>query len=66
MNGQRTPHFVPFAGITCRLHGDVDIDRANYDQQMAKPNSLWVCPRCGTAASFDDNRFEELNPQPEE
>ena len=63
MNGQRTPHFVPFAGINCKFHGPVDIDRANYDQQMGKPNSFWVCPRCGSTAQFDDDRFEELNPQ---
>jgi hypothetical protein len=61
MNGQRTPHFVPFAGVLCPYHGAVDIDKPNYDQQMSKPNSDWVCPRCGSPSQFDDNRFEELN-----
>jgi len=53
----------PYAGILCRLHGNVDIDQANYDAQMARPNSLWRCPKCGMDCDFDDERFEELHPE---
>lgn len=57
---------VPYAAVDCRLHGTVDIDRDEYIRQMNKPNSLWVCPICGSASMFNDERFEELNPQPED
>lgn len=57
---------TPYAGIQCRLHGDVDIDKKEYMRQMMMPNALWKCPKCGGTAQFDDDRFEELNPQPEE
>lgn len=63
MNGERTPTFVPYAGIICRQHGHVDIDEANYEHQMAKPNSFWCCPKCGSVAMFDDERYEELHPE---
>ena len=54
---------VPYAGVSCRLHGDVDIDKAEYMRQMARPNSLWKCPKCGANAQFNDNRYEELHPE---
>lgn len=63
MNGQRTPTFTPYAGIQCRNHGDVDIDKNEYLRQMAMPNARWACPKCGCVAEFNDDRFEELNPQ---
>lgn len=66
MNGQRTPTRTPYAGIQCRIHGKVDIDKAEYLRQMYRPDSLWQCPICCTDAQFDDHRFEELNPEPEE
>ena len=61
----RTPTITPYAGILCRIHGNVDIDKDNYLQQMARPNSKWVCPKCGADSIFDDDRYEELNPQEE-
>lgn len=57
---------VPYAGITCRLHGNVDIDYNEYMKQMLAPNSLWKCPTCGNDANFNDDRYEELHQQPEE
>ena len=59
----RTPTIIPYAGILCCIHGNVDIDYKNYIDQMARPNSKWVCPKCGAVSEFDDDRYEELNPQ---
>jgi hypothetical protein len=59
----RTPTITPYAGILCRIHGNVDITLHEYQQQMARPNSKWRCPKCGSDAEFDDDRYEELNPQ---
>lgn len=56
----------PYAGIICRQHGHVDIDHTEYMRQMSRPDALWMCPTCGCDASFDDHRYEELNPMPEE
>lgn len=50
----------PFAGVVCRTCGPVDITEAEYDRQMDRPDSSWVCPKCGGFAGFDDERFEEL------
>lgn len=52
---------IPYAGVICRQHGNVDIDKAEYDRQMSNPNSRWKCPRCGSVSEFDDERFEEIN-----
>lgn len=63
---------IPYAGVICRGHGDpfpdcgkVDIDAKEYERQMMRPDSTWRCPECGAEAWFDDERFEELHPQPE-
>lgn len=53
----------PYAGVLCRLCGPVDLTRAQYDEQMEKPNALWFCPRCMNFAVFDEARFEALNPE---
>ena len=58
-------HNAPYAAVLCPLHGSVDIDEAEYDRQMDRPNSLWVCPKCHNVAQFDDRRFEELHPEEE-
>ena len=54
---------LPYAGVICPNHGAVDIDRINYIIQMNDPNSRWKCPKCGAISEFDDDRYEELNPQ---
>lgn len=59
----RTPTRVAYAGILCRLHGKVDIDQRNYQEQMDSVSSPWTCPICGATAEFDDNRYEELHPE---
>lgn len=57
---------APYAAVDCRLHGTVDIDKPEYIRQMDRPNSLWECPLCNGIARFNDERFEELNPFPED
>ena len=60
------PSSEPYAAVDCRLHGTVDIDHAEYMRPLSMPNSKWKCPRCGADAQFNDERYEELNPQPED
>ena len=55
-----------YAGIICPFHGAVDISKENYIQQMMDPHSRWKCPICRSISEFDDDRYEELNPEPEE
>lgn len=54
---------MPYAGVICRLHGHIDIEKADYDQQMASPSTRWKCPICKQDVEFDDDRFEELHPE---
>lgn len=46
--------------------GRVDIDEAEYTRQMAMPDRLWQCPKCGNDADFDDYRFEQLERERQE
>lgn len=62
----RRPTLISYAGIICRLHGKVDISKEEYTKQMSDPHSLWRCPLCKQNAEFDDDRFEQLHPEPEE
>ena len=52
---------IPYAGIICRYHGNVDIDYENYKIQMSNANDRWRCPKCNAVSEFDDARFEEIN-----
>ena len=54
-----------YAGVICPHHGSIDISRENYDKQMSNPHIRWKCPICGAISEFDDDRYEELNPEPE-
>jgi hypothetical protein len=62
----RHPTRIPYAGVICRLHGKVDIEQADYVAQMNDVHSRWRCPICKQFAEFDDDRYEQLHPQPEE
>lgn len=46
--------------------GLVTISHAQYTAQMARPDSPWGCPNCGSTASFDDAYWEERHLTPEE
>lgn len=65
MSNQRTPSFIPHAGVICRQHGAIDIDKADYIRQMYDADSKWKCPICKQNAEFNDARYEELHPQEE-
>lgn len=57
-----------FAAVDC--HGDsvdgqepcglVEISFGEYERQMARPNALWCCPNCGSTATYNDRRSEQL------
>lgn len=53
----------PYAGLVCPQHGEVDIDRSEYMKQMTNPWARWKCPLCGIISEFNDDRYEELNPE---
>lgn len=59
----RKPTYIPYAGVICRLHGHIDIDKDDYIKQMNDVNTLWKCPICKAPAEFDDNRYEVLHPE---
>lgn len=44
--------------IRCTLHGLIYLTKEEYDRQMAQPDALWICPRCGRRAQFDDAMYE--------
>jgi hypothetical protein len=38
--------------------GFVNLSKDEYGYQMAKPDSVWSCPRCGSTATWDDDWYE--------
>lgn len=58
----RQPTFVPYAGVICPQHGCIDIDKANYVDQMMSAHARWKCPVCKQNAEFNDRRYDELHP----
>lgn len=55
----------PYAGVICPIHGPEDIDKNEYIRQMNLPNEKWTCPKCRAISEFNDERYEELHPEPE-
>jgi predicted RNA-binding Zn-ribbon protein involved in translation (DUF1610 family) len=51
--------------IICPVHDKVQIGRAEYDRQMDDPWSRWKCPLCGVTSWFDDDTYEEWEPEDE-
>lgn len=56
-----------FAYVRC--HGDsvpgyccglVALSKDAYSAQMARPNSLWCCPNCGSTATYNDAESERV------
>jgi hypothetical protein len=50
---------TPYA-VRCHcVNGDlVYMTFGAYMRQMARPNSFWICPRCGCDARWDDANYE--------
>lgn len=44
--------------VTCPLHGQTFLTKEEYDRQMEQPDNYWMCPRCGSAAAFDDDNYD--------
>jgi hypothetical protein len=39
-------------------HGHVVMTEEEYDYQLMRPDSVWVCPICHYGASFDDGNLD--------
>ena len=50
---RRTPY-----AVLCDDHGQQFLTPKQYDHQMSRPDSLWMCPRCGESAHWDDDEYE--------
>lgn len=50
---RRTPY-----AVLCDNHGQQFLTLKQYDHQMSRPNSLWMCPRCGESAHWDDDEYQ--------
>jgi|PlaIllAssembly_1097288.scaffolds.fasta_scaffold33050_4 hypothetical protein len=42
----------------CNGGGLIYLTHEAYMAQMMRPNALWVCPRCGEYATWDDDNFD--------
>jgi hypothetical protein len=45
-------------GVICKEHGKQGLTKKDYNQQMARPDSFWICPVCRDIANWDDDRYE--------
>lgn len=45
-------------GYSCGL---VELTKQQYSAQMQRPHKGWVCPQCGSNATFDDDAFERIH-----
>lgn len=53
-------------GVVCADDcGPQGLTKQEYNRQMDKPSSLWVCPVCRGTASWDDDRYEKAEETPE-
>lgn len=50
---------TPYA-VLCRAHGQVFLTDDEYGRQLCRPDALWTCPKCGEAARWDDDNYEEM------
>ena len=66
MTAVRTGQPTPYA-VFCPEHGRVYLTEAEYDAQMDRPDSGWMCPEecgppnvgiCGAISEFDDATYE--------
>lgn len=54
ISARRTPY-----AVLCDEHGQRFLTVKQYDHQMSRPDSLWMCPVCGDSAYWDDGNYEE-------
>lgn len=48
-------------GLTDEPCGRVPLTGEEYDRQMSRPDTTWVCPKCGGYAWFDNEAHERLH-----
>lgn len=48
---------TPYA-IICPNHKQVFLTKEEYDFQMNRPNSRWICPICREISDWDDGNYE--------
>jgi hypothetical protein len=46
--------------VHCPSHGKVYLTKKEYDAQMNRPDSRWMCPICTELAWWDDDHYEEF------
>ena len=47
-----------YAQLNCHNCGDVGLDYEEYMRQLRNPWAVWVCPKCGRDAMFDNDHYE--------
>jgi len=52
-------------GVCCPECGDVELTEEEYERQIWRFNSTWMCPKCYGKAQWDDT-CRETNPPDEE
>ena len=50
---------TPYA-VVCEKHGQQFLSEAQYREQLSRPNAVWVCPKDGEPAWFDDENAEDF------
>jgi hypothetical protein len=56
---------TPYAVICLHDCGLQFLDELEYTRQLNRPDSLWVCPKCGRIANWDDD-CQVTNPPDED
>jgi hypothetical protein len=63
-NAEGTLYNTPYA-IICSRHGPVCLNREQYMSQLMRSDDVWLCPKCGRPADWDDD-CPTTNPPEEE
>lgn len=48
--------------ITCLVCGTQELTSAEYMRQMDRPDSRWICPKCGKTALWDGEYYPCIAP----
>lgn len=63
----RTPYAVVCTKPSIKApkgHGQIFLTQQEYNEQMMKPDSKWVCPACGQYAYWDDDNYDSFFSEP--